>query len=454
MGLISPQRTASGWRFYGERDLIRLNTITLLKSAGLTLAQIRTATNLNEQDPSLQHVLEMQVDAWKAKQADAARGQAIVEAALKSLHAHQALTIDELCNLVRSLEMSEQRSNSPTDANAHHEIVVDTKVLDGYVGFYRFREHGIMTISRDGTRLIGQLTDNPPHELTALSDTEFLSEAVNAHARFIANTHGQADSVIVYQDGFRHSAQRIDAQALAEMQARLATKIQNQLPTAGSEAALRRMLEGIAAGTPNYEAMTPAFAQITRQQLPQLQAISKFLGALQTIEFRGVGKQGWDVYQVQRENGCGQWRILLNSNGVIEGASAQLSDTPGFSFFPTNASETNKTDADNQPQTTTVSEAALRRMIDGIRNGNPNYDEMSPLLAQSIRQQLSMLQTIGKRLGGMLSVEYKGSITRHYDIFNLHRENGTAQWRIAMDDSGVIAEASALLTGSSLAAGP
>jgi DNA-binding transcriptional MerR regulator len=453
MGLISPQRTASGWRFYGERDLIRLNTITLLKSAGLTLSQIRTATNLNEQDPSLQHVLEMQVDAWKAKQADAARGQAIVEAALKSLHAHQALTIDELCNLVRSLEMSDQKPNSPNDVNAAHEIVVDTKILDSYVGFYRFREHGVMTVSRDGARLIGHLPDNPPQELIALSDTEFLAGAINAHARFVTNIYGQADSVIIYQSGFRHTAQRIDAPALAEMQSQLAAKIQRQLPTPGSEAALRRMLEGIAVGMPNYDEMSAAFAQVMRQQLPQLQSINKFLGPLRSIQFRGVGNQGWDVYEVRRENGSGQWRILLNTSGIIECASAQLSDSPGFSF--SSAKETAVPISNvNEPKPISDSEAALRRMIDSIRSGTPNYEEMSPLLAQSVRAQLPTMQTIGKRLGGMVSVEYKGSLTRHFDIYDLHRENGTAQWRIALDFDGTIAEASTILTASSPSAGP
>jgi MerR family transcriptional regulator, thiopeptide resistance regulator len=77
-GLISPQRTASGWRSYGRDDLIRLNTITLLKSAGLALAQIRTVTQLTDVDPSLQHVLEVQIETWKAKQAEAERGRHIV----------------------------------------------------------------------------------------------------------------------------------------------------------------------------------------------------------------------------------------------------------------------------------------------------------------------------------------------------------------------------------------
>jgi DNA-binding transcriptional MerR regulator len=56
-GLIAPGRTLSGWRCYGKRDLIRLNSISLLKSTGLTLAQISTVTRLSDEDPSLRQLL-------------------------------------------------------------------------------------------------------------------------------------------------------------------------------------------------------------------------------------------------------------------------------------------------------------------------------------------------------------------------------------------------------------
>jgi hypothetical protein len=45
-------------------------------------------------------------------------------------------------------------------------------------------------------------------------------------------------------------------------------------------------------------------------------------------------------------------------------------------------------------------------------------------------------------------------VTRHYDIFELQREHGSAQWRICLADDGTIAETTAMLTGSSVAAGP
>jgi len=43
-GLITPERSAAGWRYYGAQELLELNKIGLLKVLGLTLNQIRDLT--------------------------------------------------------------------------------------------------------------------------------------------------------------------------------------------------------------------------------------------------------------------------------------------------------------------------------------------------------------------------------------------------------------------------
>ena len=105
-GLIAPSRAASGWRHYGRRELTRLNTVCVLKTAGLTLAQIRAT--LRHEDPPLQAILQAQIENWKTKKEEAERGRRIAESALQRLHAERALCVDELCELIRSHEMSDQ----------------------------------------------------------------------------------------------------------------------------------------------------------------------------------------------------------------------------------------------------------------------------------------------------------------------------------------------------------
>jgi DNA-binding transcriptional MerR regulator len=101
-GLISPPRSAKGWRRYGAADLTRLNTIVILKSLGLTLSQIKKV--LAENPPTLLQLLHVQAESWKEKRAAAERALTLVEAASERLRAQQTLSIDELCNLIKRLE--------------------------------------------------------------------------------------------------------------------------------------------------------------------------------------------------------------------------------------------------------------------------------------------------------------------------------------------------------------
>ena len=319
-GLIAPKRTAGGWRWYGKAELVRLNTIGLLKTAGLTLAQIRQVTTLSERGPSLKHVLEMQVDAWRQRKIEAEHGQAVTEAALRSLQKHDSLSIDELCELVRSMEMSDRSSDSPNAARTPPPITLAPEILDRYVGHYKLAAYSMLTIMRDGTRLLSR-TAFGVAELVPLSELEFVGSITQSHYTFVTDAQGTVTGLTSNQDGLEVTWPRIDDATRDEIKAKLAARIQNKAPVPGSDAALRRLIEGLRAGTPNYDEMSPALARACRRQLPQLQMTARFLGAIQSIEFQGVGSQGWDVYEVRRENGVVTWRIAL-TEGVIVGAAA------------------------------------------------------------------------------------------------------------------------------------
>jgi hypothetical protein len=89
------------------------------------------------------------------------------------------------------------------------------------------------------------------------------------------------------------------------------------VPLAGSEAMLRRYIEAIDRGEPNYDRMTFEVAAQTRQQLPFNQAILSRLGALRAMSFRGVSGLGSDVYIAHFANGSAEWRIGLVKDGTI-----------------------------------------------------------------------------------------------------------------------------------------
>src|SRR5690606_33293901 len=172
-GLIAPSRSAGGWRLYGHDELVKLNTIAVLKSAGLSLAQIREVTESGSDMPPLQQILEIQLGAWKSKRDEADRGLAIVRVALERLGTERTLSVDDLCRLLRSFEMSTPTSMSPE--RDLDEVTLDRAVLDRYAGFYAPHdgEFGLYTITRTDERLAMQSPGQPPMDLYPTSETDF-----------------------------------------------------------------------------------------------------------------------------------------------------------------------------------------------------------------------------------------------------------------------------------------
>ena len=106
-----------------------------------------------------------------------------------------------------------------------------------------------------------------------------------------------------------------DIKRAADEAAVIAQRVKDQKQSPGTEAALRRNIEGLQRGEPDYEMMSPQLADITRQQLPQLKATMAQLGTLQSVTFTGVGPAGADIYQVKFEHGTTEWRIMLGADG-------------------------------------------------------------------------------------------------------------------------------------------
>jgi bla regulator protein BlaR1 len=212
----------------------------------------------------------------------------------------------------------------PPNATASHDapvaIVLDLSMLDGYAGDYQMSSSAVLTVTREGNQLFAQLTGQPKAEIFAQSEHEFFYKIVDAQISFESDAQGRTTGLVLHQHGANIPAPRIDSAVAQQIAAVTTAKIQSQTATPGSEAALRRLMEGIRTGNPNFAELSPALANATRQQLPQLEASMAHLGAVQAVEFRGVGNQGWDIYDVKQEHGSSQWRIALGPDGIIMGA--------------------------------------------------------------------------------------------------------------------------------------
>jgi hypothetical protein len=89
-------------------------------------------------------------------------------------------------------------------------------------------------------------------------------------------------------------------------------------PLPGSEAAVRRNIEELARGAPNYALMSKELAEVTKTQLPELQAQMRKLGAIQSVTFKYVGPAGMDVFDVTMVNGAVRCAIFVSPDGRIE----------------------------------------------------------------------------------------------------------------------------------------
>jgi hypothetical protein len=114
----------------------------------------------------------------------------------------------------------------------------------------------------------------------------------------------------------RGAAAVAEAQAVQRLfQERVAA---GQTATPGSEAALRKLIEGVASGAPDYDAMTDDMARVTRQQLGFLRPSLAAAGAIRSIQFGGIDPEGRNIFQVQHENSTTQARIALAEDGKVE----------------------------------------------------------------------------------------------------------------------------------------
>lgn len=202
----------------------------------------------------------------------------------------------------------------------HQQVHVESSVMDKYVGAYRTNEYVIMTVKRDGDHLVMQMTGQGPVPHFPQSDTEYFAKIIDATISFVLNAQGHTTALVLHQGGRDRTMPRIDASTAEKIEAMTEAKVRNQTPTPGSDAALKRLIAGLESGNPNYSEMSPELAEATRDQLPRLHAGLTRMGGVQSLQFLGVGNQGWDTYSVRYERGSSIWRISLTSDGQIYGA--------------------------------------------------------------------------------------------------------------------------------------
>ena len=99
-------------------------------------------------------------------------------------------------------------------------------------------------------------------------------------------------------------------------------------PTAGTEAALRSLVAGLASGSPDYDKLSPQFAEVVRRDLPMTHPLFSSMGQLQSVTFLGRGERGDDVYDLVFAKGGMIMSTALDAEGRMTGGMLQTVSRP------------------------------------------------------------------------------------------------------------------------------
>ncbi len=200
------------------------------------------------------------------------------------------------------------------------EIALMPAQFDRLIGYYRVNGNIIYAVSRRGNHYFAGPLGHALARIYPDSPNEFFLRGLSIPAQFTFTTdaEGRVTGMVLHQSGAEIPAPRIpDAEGKAA-EAVMARRIASDRPSPGTEEAVRRQIEGLMKGKPDYAMMAPSLAAGTRQMLGSLHAKVAAWGPVLSIKFVRVGKDGLDVYDVTCRNRRSLWRIApLTSGGKI-----------------------------------------------------------------------------------------------------------------------------------------
>ncbi|MDB5514849.1 MAG: hypothetical protein JWQ17_1607 [Tardiphaga sp.] len=403
---------------------------------------------------------------------------------------------------------------------------VGAALLDSYVGWYEVGPNRVLTVTRDGDRMVIQETGRSKFEVTAHGADGFSSHHGDLLV-FLRDGQAKVTRLLLQEpvSGAR-LAPRVGAarakvieEQFARRVAEVPDRFREQSPSPGSKDAILQGIADMQRGAPNYERMSASLAAKIRSQASELEAMFKALGAVESIFFRGVGPGGYDIYGAKFANGLAEFRLLLGADGKADDVIFRPdgNDAPG-AFVPCSDEQGLKSREDTSPismllyngsgrdiqlyrldaagkrtahgtigdnMTSSVwtnvdspwviadasgkcleivrpgqrtryhtieesgtqsrrtaplagSEEMLRRYIEAVGRGAPDYDRMTSEVAAQTRAQLPINQAIVTRLGALRAVSFRGVTGMNSDIYMAHFANGSAEFRIGLVKDGAI----------------
>ena len=94
---------------------------------------------------------------------------------------------------------------------------IDSKIYDDYVGRYDYGNSAVLIVTKEGDRLLAQLTSQPKLEIFPRSESEFFWKVVDAQITFVRNEKGKVTHAIHHQGGRTLKAPKLKDEPVAEI---------------------------------------------------------------------------------------------------------------------------------------------------------------------------------------------------------------------------------------------
>ena len=140
------------------------------------------------------------------------------------------------------------------------------------------------------------------------------------------------DIAVPAGDALRVALERLGAEPAADIAAASREQVfaPRSVPPAGTEAALRSLVAGLASGSPDYDKLSPQCSAVSSADPPRTRrARSSSMGELTPATFRGRGPMGDDAYDLVFANGGVIMSVMLDADGRIAGGIIQPVGPPG-----------------------------------------------------------------------------------------------------------------------------
>jgi D-alanyl-D-alanine carboxypeptidase len=98
-------------------------------------------------------------------------------------------------------ERAPRVGDAPPPTKALTEIKLNPAVYDAYIGEYELAPGFILTVTREGDRLMTQATGQGKVEIFPSSETEFFLKVTDAQITFVKGPSGAVDAIVLHQAG-------------------------------------------------------------------------------------------------------------------------------------------------------------------------------------------------------------------------------------------------------------